>query len=649
MQRFAHRRCLPRTLRIAAPATLVFLGVALGLEASAQDSLTAAQPQTTAVRPAVSARHSRAADDAYLAGARQLAHNDPAAAEHSFARALELDPGKPEYALSLAVAKEHHVSALVQQAAKARLLGNKAEADRLFAQALALDPDNVIVTQHLSEGQFSAAPVPDASTASDEIAKLGGPIHVQPTAGTHSFHSRGDAQSVLREIYTAFGIKSAFDSSISSQNVRFDLDDADFATATRILLSMTHTFATPLDEHSVLLAKDTEDNRNRLEPLVEETFYVPGLPVEQLTELGNVAKNIFDLKQVFVQASGNRIVMRGNEDAMKLINVTFADMLDGGAEIVLEVHIYELDKTHTRNIGARLPSSASAFSIAAEAQQLVSANQSLIQQAIAAGFLVLSGSPLNMLEQELGFLVASGTVNVAQVSNLLGIFGGGLTLGGLFLGSGSSFNLLLNSSDVRLLDDVQMRVSDRQTGIFRTGTRYPVTTSTFSSNVSSSLASALSGVRIGGTSAAALLAQLAGGSTATVPQVQYEDLGLTLKATPQAMKSGHVHVHLDLKIEALGASSLNGIPVLNSRQLTSDVTVPVGGTALLASEVSNLEQHSIEGVPGLSEIPGFQGTDRLVEKDTGELLITITPRIVRKRSAIVASRRLLANVSAVEQ
>ncbi|MEO7029670.1 MAG: type II secretory protein PulD [Acidobacteriaceae bacterium] len=648
MQRLPHRRLLPRTLRVAGPAAFAFLGM-IAPEARAQDAPPSTQTQTTAIRPAISARQSRAADDAYLAGARQLAHNDPVAAERSFARALELDPGKPEYALSLAIATEHHVSALVQQATKTRLLGNAAEADRLFAEAQALDPDNVIVTQHLNESALrglSAAPGP---TASDEIAKLGGPIHVQPSAGTHSFHSRGDAQNVLREIYNAFAIKTTFDPSIVSQNVRFDLDDADFATATRVLLGMTHTFATTLDEKSVLLAKDTQENRDRLVPLVEETFYLPGLPVEQLNELSNVAKNIFDLKQVTVQASGDRIVMRGNEEAMKLVNATFADLLDGGAEIVLQVHIYELDKTHTRNIGAQLPASAGAFSIAAEAQQLVSANQSLIQQAIAAGFLVLSGSPLNMLEQELGFLVASGTVNVAQVTNLLGIFGGGLTLGGLFLGSGSSFNLLLSSSDVRLLDDVQMRVSDNQTGIFRIGTRYPIVTATFSSSVSSSLASALSGVKIGGTSAAALLAQFAGGSTATTPQVQFEDLGLTLKATPQALKSGQVHVRLDLKIEALGASSLNGIPVLNNRQLTSDITVPLGGTALLASEVSGLEQHSIEGLPGLSEIPGFQGTDRIVEKDTGELLITITPRIVRKRSSMVASRRLVANISPPEQ
>ena len=82
---------------------------------------------------------------------------------------------------------------------------------------------------------------------------------------------------------------------------------------------------------------------------------------------------------------------------------------------------------------------------------------------------------------------------------------------------------------------------------------------------------------------------------------------------------------------------------------TVSITIPADGTVLMASEVSKSEQHAIEGLPGLSEIPGFQGTEKSSETDTAELLITLTPRIVRKRSSIVASRRLVANVSSVEQ
>ncbi len=638
----------PAHRRIITTAALALCTLTL----PAQEATPEPQQQPAAIQPPASPRNARAASNAYLTGARQLAANDAAAAQNSFARALSLDPGKTDYALSLAVAKEHHVTALIQSAAKARLLGHTAEADRLFAEARELDPDNLIVTQHLDQGSINLAigEEPGATNASDAISRLAGPIRLASTPGTHSFHRRGDAQELIREVYTAYGIRPTFDPSLTARAIRFDLDDVDFPTAIRVLNQMADVFATPLDTHSVLIARDTQENHDRLTPQVEETFYLPGLPTEQLTELSNVAKNIYDLKQVAVQASGSRIVMRGSEDAMKLVNATFADLLDGGAEVMLQIRLYEVDKSHIRRVGADLPTSIGAFSIAAEAQSIVSANQSILQQAIAAGYLTLTGSPLHQLEQELGFLLGSGLVSASQVSNLIGYFGGGLTLAGVFLGSGASFNALLNSSEIHLLDEVQLRVADNQLGTFRSGTRYPITTSTYSSSVSSALTSALAGVKINGTPASALLSQYLGSSNSlTVPQIQYEDLGLTLKATPQALKSGDVHVHLDLKVEALGAGSLNGIPVLNQRTLTSDITVPMGGTALLASEVSSMEQHSIEGLPGLSEIPGFQGTDKSVEKDSGELLITITPAIVRRRSSIIASRRLVANVSVVEQ
>ena len=520
---------------------------------------------------------------------------------------------------------------------------------KLFAEANKLDPNNAIVTQHLDQSAVPEDASVGLTTASDEIAKLSGPIHLKPAPDTRSFHSRGDVQQVFREVYSAFGIKPAFDSSITNQSIRFDLENADFATAARVLLFMTHTFATPLTPDSVLIAKDTQENRDRLVPQVEETFYLPGLASEQLNELSNVAKNIFDLKQVAVQASGNRIVMRGNEDAMKLVNATFAGLIDSTAEIMLEVHIYEVDKTRMVKIGAQFPASATAFSIAAEAQALVSANQSLITQAISSGALVLNGTPLQNLLKEAAFLVLSGVAGTSQFTNLLGYFGGGLTLFGVTLGGSASFDLLLNTSDVRSIDDVQLRLGDNQSGNFRSGTRYPITTSTYTSGVSSALSSALAGISVNGKPAAALLAQLTGAQTAVTPQVQYEDLGLTLKATPTALKSGQVHVKIDMKIEALGGASLNNIPVLNNRTLTSDVTIPADGTVLMASEVSRSEQHAIDGLPGLNEIPGFQGTHKATETDTAELLITLTPRIVRKRSSMVASRRLVANVSTVEQ
>ena len=256
---------------------------------------------------------------------------------------------------------------------------------------------------------------------------------------------------------------------------------------------------------------------------------------------------------------------------------------------------------------------------------------------------MLTGNPYTDALTELGLLLASGVVSASQFSNLLGVFGhyAGLPLAGVFLGSATTVNASLNSTDIRILDRVQLRAGNGQDASFRAGTRYPIETGIYSSGGASSLPAGLAGLNINGTSVSSLLSQYLGSTSASVPQIQFEDLGLTLKATPQVLRSEEVALKLDLKVEALGSGSINTLPVLNSRALTSQITIPAGQTALLASLVNKTELRSVAGLPFLSELPGFQGTDKNVEVDKTELLITLTPHVVRKRRMEVASRRLL--------
>jgi type II secretory pathway component GspD/PulD (secretin) len=603
------------------------------------------------MRPRLSDKQAREADDAYLEGARQVQHKDLEAAQRSFERAVQLNPGNRDYALALIVTREQRLTALVQLAAKARLVGDDTKADALLAEAQKLDPDNPIIAQHFGVD----ASLPNSRQAdhpmsgllhipAEEIAStLSGPIEFEPTADRHSFHQLTDGQSLLRNVYTAYGIKPVFDPSVSmGAQIQVDLDNVTFVDATRIVGQLTHTFAVPIQPTTALLIKDNPENRAEFMPQVEETVYLPGVNGDQMTELANLARNIFDVKQVTASQTAGNMLLRGDEQTLRLVNATFADMLDGGSDVLFDVRLYEIDRSTNNNIGATLPSSAGVFSIAAEAQSLINSNQTLINQAIAAGLLTLNGTPLQNELKELEFLIASGTVTAAQYTGLLGTFGGGLAYAGLFLGSNSSFDLLLNSSDARLLDAVQIRGGNHQPANFRAGERYPIVTATYSSGISSSLASSVAGLNINGTSVSSLLSKYLGSSQTTIPQIQYEDLGITLKLTPQILRGGDVQLALDLKIEALAGGTVDSIPILNNRSMTSTITVPAGQTALLASLVNKNESRALEGLPGLSELPGFQGTDQNVTKGQDELLITVTPHIVRPAALHIASRRLSA-------
>jgi general secretion pathway protein D len=102
---------------------------------------------------------------------------------------------------------------------------------------------------------------------------------------------------------------------------------------------------------------------------------------------------------------------------------------------------------------------------------------------------------------------------------------------------------------------------------------------------------------------------------------------------------------LELKVEALAGTALNNIPILASRQYLSGVTVADGETALLFSTLTKSESQAVSGIPGLGELPGFQTAtaDTTKETDSSEIVLLITPHIVRRRSSLVAGPRIAFN------
>ena len=625
-------------------------------------------PQQQPLPGAPAPRIVREARDEYLAGARLLEHSELAEAQSHFERAAHLDPTIVDYQIAARIALEHRVTALVEEAGKNTLLGQGAQANALLTEARRLDPENSIVTQHaalatvgprfasVAQATPASGPPPSVipgAAANDEPWRLAppalaGPIHLQPDSAHKDLHLRGDLQTVVREAFTRFGIRPAFDESVAAasppQGVRFDLDDTTFAQAAPIVLSMGRLFFAPLDAHSVVVATDTTANRARYEHLYQETIYTPGLTPQQLGEVTNVIRQIFDVRQLSMQNTADNITLRAPAGTLDALNQTLEDLLSGSAEITFDLRLFSVDTTRTRSIGPNLPQQFAVYNVASAAQALVSANQSAVNQAIAQGLLTLGTDSVTNLLLEAGFLVQSGLATSSLLSDTVGFFGKGLLLTGVTQSGGAGLTLALNSSDTRALDAVQLRAGDHQTATFRAGTRYPITVGVYSSGLSSAQSSALSGATINGVSVSSLLNQYLGANSASasIPQIQYEDLGLTLEATPHVQSSGNISLHLDLKIEALTGSSEDNIPILASRRFGSDVTVSDGQTALLLSSLSRTESIAVSGIPGLGELPGFQGVTsaRTGERDTTELVLLLTPHMVRHRTNPAAGPRI---------
>ena len=579
-------------------------------------------PGATSPTPEPSARQTRAAEKAYAQGVRATEKGDVDGAEKAFAKAAKLDPSNSEYAADWQIARQHSVTRLVQDADKARLTGHPDQARAKLAEALALDPKNQEVSQHIEDLANLAGLPPDAVTATFAPA-----IELTPKPGKQSFHFRSTEQEVLRRVIEAYGLRMVDDGSLATKTIRFDVDDVDYAQAAHLLNLVTNSFMVPLDPVRVLVAKETKENHTKYDRLSLETLRLPGLSPAEFSDMSNLAKNVLGIQQAAAQPEMGTLTVRAPASSLAALNKTLADLLDGKSEVLLDVKIYEVENTRTRVVGVQLPQTTTVFNVPSELNSVIAGNQSLVQQIISSG---LAGA--GDFAAIAAILIASGQVTSSVLSQPFATFGNGLTLTGLATG-GITGNLSLNATDTRSLDQVQLRLDDNAEGTIKSGTRYPIITSSYSSIASTSvsipgitsagLSSVLSGLGIGANSLS---------SAQPIPQVQYQDLGLILKVTPRIERNDDVVLKLDLKIQALQGASLNGLPVLTNRSYTADIHLRSGASALVVGDLSRQESNAVSGTPGLTELPGFSALSSTTKEfDVSNLAILVTPHIIRRR------------------
>ena len=626
---------------------LVTIAIAAGLAGPLHGQQPAPDvPQSTAAdaKPVPadkppSARERRDAEKVYLSGAKALEDQDFTTALKDFDTAVSLVPANAQYAAAREIARQHQATALVQAADKAKVLGHADESESDLRQAFALDPTSPMVAQHIDE--ITQGAVSEPATMPEEDVKAGPPIELTPTLVRHSFHLHTSANDMLRQVLTAYGIAPTFDSSVKSETVRLDLEDVDFNQAARAAKLVTNTFFVPLDPQRVLVAQDTKENRTKYQRLAVETVYFPGLTSTEITEMGNVARNIFEAQQATVSAGNATLTVRAPVDKLAALNSTLAEMLDGRSEVQLDLRLYSMDRTRMQNIGVQLPQTYTVFNVESQVNSLLSNNQALVQQIISSG-LASAGDYAAIA----AILISSGAVSGSILSQGFGTFGGGLTLTGVTINPATA-NLALNSAETRILDSITLRLLDQEESTIRSGTRYPIITSSYSSIAGTSLS-------IPGLSSAGISSELnglgvgAGGlasSAQVIPQVQYQDLGLTLKVKPMIQKDRDVSLNIDLKITSLAGSMLNNIPVLDNQEYKAITTLKLGESALVVSSLSKQQSKAVTGVPGLSDLPGFQSTtNNQTENDVSELVIVITPHVIREAHHQEAGRMILLPV-----
>jgi type IV pilus assembly protein PilQ len=123
-----------------------------------------------------------------------------------------------------------------------------------------------------------------------------------------------------------------------------------------------------------------------------------------------------------------------------------------------------------------------------------------------------------------------------------------------------------------------------------------------------------------------------------VPQVSFKIAALTLAVLPRISASGTVILEVDVDNGSRGIEQRNGNVSINTQRVQTTVLVKDQGTTVIGGIYETLETSNQSRTPGLSRVP-FIGNFFKRNGSTsneGELLVFITPRILKNAEALAA-------------
>jgi general secretion pathway protein D len=528
---------------------------------------------------------------------------------HEFEEASRLSPQNVKYLTAREIARQHLAGRHLERGNSDLLDGRQVEAMAEFRTAMNLDPQNEFAQQRISDALGS---VPVHTADPPHVVASADVLKAKPIDGYHDIHYRGDSRGLLTAVAGSYGLTVIFDDPFPSHPVRFDLENADFRTAMQAASQVTKSFCVALEDTVLFAAVDNPENHRLFDRMGLRSFYIPGgASPQELNELLTALRSLFEFKFASLNAASSTITLRGPKAALEAAT-QFLDQLNRTRpEVILELNVFQVSHTYMRQLGLHVPNTFNLFNIPASALAALAGQniQSLINQLIASGGINQAGN------QTISALLAQLQSQANSIfSQPVATFGGGLTFFGLSLDQLSPV-LSMNESSVRQLNHVQLRASQDKEATFKLGERYPILNASFSPISNSSA-----------------IAQVVGNQsyTAPFPSVNYEDIGLTLKAKPLVHNNADVALELDMEFRTLGTTVTNGIPDILNREYKGGILLKNGEQAAVAGMITKSDEKSLNGLPLFSGIPGFNvltGESSKQEEDD-ELLILITPHVL---------------------
>jgi general secretion pathway protein D len=286
-----------------------------------------------------------------------------------------------------------------------------------------------------------------------------------------------------------------------------------------------------------------------------------------LKETLDALRVVLDARRVSPVTANNAILIKDTPERVAAAGRLIAAIDKARPEVIVDVELLEVDRTRLLEYGLQIASPGSPG---------------------------LNGS----------VTVASDANNTLTLENLKNLSAKDILFTNL---PGLYYRLLKSDTNTRVLANPQLRSSEGIAASAKFGDQIPIPVTTFSP------------IATGGV------------PQQPVTSYNYQNVGVNIDIVPRTHHDAEVTLQLYIAVTAVSGTGFGGLPTLANREIKNQIRLRDGETSLLAGLIRDDERRSIDGIPGLSDVPLVGRVFAHSQKTSNQtdIVLTLTPHIVR--------------------
>jgi general secretion pathway protein D len=288
-----------------------------------------------------------------------------------------------------------------------------------------------------------------------------------------------------------------------------------------------------------------------------------------LKETMDLLRMVLDARRISPTTATNALTIKDTPERIAAASRVVSAIDKARPEVIIDVELLEVDRTRLQEYGLQFAS---------------------------------PGNPPTGINGTVSIPTDStGTISLGALKNLTSsdlLFSGLPTL---------YYRLLKSDTNTRILANPQLRTADGMPAHAGFGQQVPVPVTTF--------------------------APIATGGQPQQPitSFNYQNIGVNIDITPRTHHDDDVSLSLKIGVTSISGSGFGGLPTFGNREVSTIIRLRDGETNMLAGLIRDDERRSLDGIPGLSDIPLLGRLFAHNQKTTeqSDIILTLTPHIIR--------------------